>query len=72
MAGVAGMRYGRFLSYSLFGGFGWIVLMTCLGFKLGSVPVIQKNIEIVILAIVVLSLIPVALQLWRRPGVPAA
>jgi membrane-associated protein len=72
MAGVAGMRYPRFVSYSLFGGFGWILLMTCLGFKLGSFPVIQKNIEIVILGIVVLSLIPVALQFWRRPSVPAA
>jgi membrane-associated protein len=72
MAGVAGMRYTRFLSYSLFGGFGWIILMTFLGFKLGSFPVIQKNIEVVILAIVFLSLVPVALQFVRKPGVPAA
>lgn len=71
MAGVAGMRYARFLSYSLFGGFGWIALMTCLGYKLGSFPIIQKNIEVVILAIVVLSLIPVALQFFRRPNASA-
>jgi membrane-associated protein len=72
MAGVAGMRYSRFLAYSVFGGAGWIALMTLLGFKLGSIPVIQKNIEVVILAIVVLSLIPVGLQFLRRPSVPAA
>ena len=72
MAGVAGMRYTHFLGYSLFGGFGWITLMTCLGYKLGSFSLIQKNIEVVILAIVVLSLIPVALQFFRRPSVPAA
>jgi membrane-associated protein len=66
MAGVAGMSYPRFLFYSLFGGTGWIVGLTLLGYKLGSYPVIQKNIEVVILAIVFLSLVPVMLQFVRR------
>jgi membrane-associated protein len=72
MAGVAGMPYARFLTFSVFGGAGWIAAMTLLGYKLGSVPVIQKNIEVVVLAIVVISLLPVALQLVRRRSTSAA
>ena len=66
LAGVAGMSYSRFLTFSFFGGLGWIASMTCLGYTLGSFPVVQKNIEIVILSIVILSLLPVGLQFVRR------
>ena len=66
MAGVAGMAYPRFLLFSLFGGLGWITAMTLLGWKLGSFSFVQKNIELVILAIVLLSLVPVMLQFVRR------
>jgi len=71
MAGVARMSYARFLLFSIFGGMGWIVAMTLLGWKLGSFQIVQKNIELVILAIVCLSLIPVVLQVVRRgPSAP--
>ncbi len=72
MAGVASMRYARFLGFSFFGGLGWILVMTFLGFKLGGVPFVQKNIEVVILSIAFLSLLPVFLQFVRRRGAPAA
>ena len=72
MAGVACMPYSRFLTFSVFGGAGWITAMTLLGYKLGSVPVVQKNIEIVILGIVVISLLPVILQFVRRRSTSAA
>jgi membrane-associated protein len=72
MAGVAGMQYGRFLLFSFFGGIGWITAMAVLGYKLGKIPVIQKNIEIVILAIVFLSLVPVVMQVLRRRGATTA
>ncbi len=72
MAGVAGMPYPRFLTFSIFGGIGWISAMTCLGYKLGGFRFVQKNIEIVILAVVFLSLIPVLLQFVRRRGNPSA
>ncbi len=72
MAGVARMPYPRFLIFSVFGGAGWIAAMTLLGYYLGSVPLIQKNIEFVVLAIVVISLLPVALQVVRRRSASAA
>jgi membrane-associated protein len=72
MAGVAGMPYPRFLMFSVFSGAGWIVAMTLLGYKLGTVPVIQKNIEVVVIGIAVISLVPVALQFMRRRSTSAA
>ena len=38
MAGVGRMAYGRFLSFNIFGGLGWVVSMTLAGYYLGAVP----------------------------------
>jgi membrane-associated protein len=72
IAGVARMRYPRFLSFSLVGGAGWIVFITLAGYFLGQVGVIRQNFEKVILLIVFLSLAPIALEFVksrRRPAV---
>jgi membrane-associated protein len=66
VAGVARMRYSRFLFFSLFGGIFWIAFMTTLGYQLGQIPLVRKNFEKVVLAIVVLSVIPVILEARRN------
>src|SRR5690242_10180780 len=65
IAGVARMRYARFLFFSLFGGIFWIAFMTTLGYQLGQIPLVRKNFEKVVLAIVALSLAPVILEARR-------
>ncbi|MGI8992643.1 MAG: DedA family protein [Bryobacteraceae bacterium] len=62
VAGVAQMPYFRFLWFSLFGGIGWILFMTMLGYGLGSVPVVRHNFEKVVIAIIVLSLLPALME----------
>ncbi len=62
IAGVARMRYSRFLLFSIFGGVFWIAFMTTLGYKLGQIPAVQRNFEKVVLAIVFLSLVPAFLE----------
>jgi membrane-associated protein len=62
IAGVAQMKYARFLVFSLFGGIFWIAFMTTLGYKLGQVPIVQRNFEKVVLGIIVLSLVPAFLE----------
>jgi membrane-associated protein len=62
IAGVARMKYSRFLLFSLFGGIFWIAFMTTLGYQLGQVDIVRRNFEKVVIGIVVLSLIPAALQ----------
>ena len=60
VAGVGKMRYGKFLSYNIFGGIGWVLLMTLAGYFLGrSIPNIEKQIHWVILIVIILSFIPI-------------
>lgn len=66
IAGVAQMRYPRFLFFSLFGGIFWITFMTTLGYQLGRVPLVQRNFEKVVLGIIVLSLVPAVLEARRK------
>jgi membrane-associated protein len=59
VAGVGQMSYRRFLTYNVFGGIGWVLSMSMLGFTLGKVyPPITKQIDKVIIVIIVISLLP--------------
>ncbi|MBV9763799.1 MAG: VTT domain-containing protein [Acidobacteriaceae bacterium] len=66
IAGVGKMNYARFLTFNVVGAVGWVTLMITLGYKLGGVPVIRQNFEKVVLLIIAISLVPVALQIFRR------
>jgi membrane-associated protein len=66
IAGVARMRYARFLLFSLLGGTFWIAFMTTLGYQLGRIPAVQKNFEKVVIGVVLLSLVPVALEVFKK------
>jgi membrane-associated protein len=65
MAGVGRMNYVRFLSFNIFGGVGWVLSATLAGYYLGGVAVIRHNFEKVVIAIVVISVLPVLLQFFR-------
>ena len=65
IAGVARMRYTRFLGFSLVGGAGWIFFITMAGYSLGQVAIIRQNFEKVVLLIIFLSLLPVVLEVWK-------
>ncbi len=71
VAGVARMPYSKFISFSVFGGIGWVTFMTLLGYALGQVPLVQKYFDIVILLIIAISLIPPALQFLKSRRAPA-
>lgn len=74
VAGVAGMSYPRFLSFNVFGGIGWVLLMTLMGYKLGGIPLVRAHFEKVILGIIFLSVVPVLIEVWkqmRQPGLSA-
>jgi len=59
VAGIGRMSYKRFLSYNVFGGIGWVVSMTMLGYTLGKAyPPITKQIDKVIIVIIFVSLVP--------------
>ncbi len=69
ISGVAEMPYTRYLFFSLFGGTLWIAFMMTIGYKLGRVPIVRRNFEKAILAVIFLSLLPMFLEVfkaWRR------
>jgi membrane-associated protein len=65
VAGVARMEYRVFLTYNIVGGILWGVGVTTLGYFLGQVDFIEANIEFVLIAIVGISVIPMAVELYR-------
>ena len=65
VAGVGQMTYSRFIAYNIIGGFVWIYFFTYAGFMFGELPFVQKNFKIVILAIIVLSVLPIVWEFFR-------
>jgi membrane-associated protein len=70
VAGIGRMSYAYFLMYNVAGGIVWVVSLTCAGYFFGNIPVVRKNFELVIIAIVLISVLPVAIEAWkmRRMG----
>ncbi len=59
VAGIAEMKYTRFASFNVIGAIAWIVSMLLIGYFLGStIPNIDKNIQYVVVIVVLLSLLP--------------
>jgi membrane-associated protein len=72
MAGVGKMEPKRYLTYSLIGGVAWAAGVTLLGYSLGGFAFVRNNIELMLVGVVVLSLIPLAVEFIkaRREGRP--
>jgi membrane-associated protein len=58
VAGMGKMSYGYFFSYNVFGGIVWVLLFTLMGFFFGNIPWVKRNFEIVIVAIILISVVP--------------
>jgi membrane-associated protein len=65
VAGVGKMRYRTFLLFNLIGAFLWAVGIILLGYFVGNVSWVKDNIELAAVGIVVLSLIPAAIEILR-------
>jgi len=65
VAGVGAMAYGRFIAYNVLGAFIWTGLFLFLGYFFGNIPFVRHNFEIVIPAIILLSVLPMAVEFMR-------
>ena len=65
VAGIGGMRYSQFIAYNAIGAFIWIYFFAYAGFWFGNQPFVQKNFKLVILAIIIVSIVPIIVELWR-------
>jgi len=72
LAGVGAMTYRRFLAYNVIGGAAWVASLVYAGYLFGNIPWVKGNLTFIVLAIVGISLLPIAVQ-WlrerRRDGV---
>jgi membrane-associated protein len=66
VAGVGQMKYRTFVTFNVVGGLLWAVGVTTLGFFLGEIDVVEQNIEIALVAIVAVSLAPMAFEIYRH------
>jgi len=73
VAGIGTMPYLRFLTFSVAGALLWVGALCQLGYWFGNIPAVKQNLALVIVLIVVVSVLPIALELlraWRRRAVP--
>lgn len=70
VAGIGKMHYTSFLTYNVIGAFAWVTLFTMTGYFFGGIPFIQKNFEIVIIAIIFLSLMPMVIEYIKHKRGP--
>lgn len=66
VAGVAGMDKRTFYVYSAVGAILWAVGVTSLGALLGQVPFVRANLEAILLSFVLLSAVPIFVEVWRH------
>jgi membrane-associated protein len=64
-AGVGKMEYKKYLIYDILGGFLWIFSLTIAGYLLGDVAWIKKNIDLVCLGIIFISIFPMLLSILK-------
>jgi len=65
VAGVGAMRYPQFITYNIVGAVLWVGLFVPAGYFFGNIPAVRKNFTLVILAIIAISVLPMALEAVR-------
>jgi membrane-associated protein len=65
IAGVSGMKYRSFITFNIIGGVLWGAGVTLLGSWLGKIDFVKNNIEAILILIVLVSVIPIAIEFLR-------
>ncbi|MGB7382705.1 MAG: VTT domain-containing protein, partial [Rhodococcus sp. (in: high G+C Gram-positive bacteria)] len=66
VAGASKMKYSIFLTYNVVGGVLWGAGVTLLGYMLGQIQFIRDNVDYIFIGIVLLSVLPIAVEVGKR------
>ena len=69
VAGIGKMRYRQFFLYNVVGAVAWVLICVLSGYFFGVIPWVKEHFEAVMVAIVVISVLPMAVEFvlnWRR------
>ncbi len=61
VAGIGAMSYVRFALFNVLGAVSWVMSLTVLGYFFGNRPWVKQNLSLMIVAIIVISLLPLAI-----------
>jgi len=70
VAGIGRMSYPRFAMWNVTGAVVWVTSLTLAGFWFGNIPIVQRNFETVILAIIAISILPMIVEYLRGRRAP--
>jgi membrane-associated protein len=66
VAGIGKMNYFQFALYNVVGGVTWVLVCLLAGWKFGNLDVVKKNFELVVVAIVAISVLPAVVEVLRK------
>ncbi len=66
VAGIGNMSYGKFISYNVIGGVGWVAVFVFGGYFFGNIPLVKRNFSLVIFAIIIISVLPAVFEFFRQ------
>ncbi|MFN7311862.1 MAG: DedA family protein [Bacteroidota bacterium] len=66
VAGVGSMTYKKYITYCIAGAIIWVTLLTMAGFLFGSHPWVKENFELVVFAIIGISLLPIVFEVIKH------
>jgi membrane-associated protein len=65
VVGMSRLPYRKFLLWNALGGIAWAVIAVLAGLWLGRIPFVANNVDLIAVAIVVVSLVPIGIEMLR-------
>lgn len=66
VAGIGEMSYYKFITFNVLGGVLWVACFVYAGYWFGNLELVRSNLKLIMLAIIVLSLMPIVFEALKH------